>query len=89
MANIKSAKKRILQSEKRRLRNRTSKISARNMVRKLLKMTSYDEAKVFYPEVVSKLDKLSQKHVIHRNTASNQKSRLALFVNRLKVGAAV
>jgi len=83
MPNNKPAAKRYLQSEKRRLRNRTQLVSTRNMMKKLLKTTSATDAKVLLPGIVSRLDKLAKKHIIHKNKAGNQKSRLAIFVNKL------
>jgi small subunit ribosomal protein S20 len=83
MPNIKSAAKRHKQSEIRRLRNRTQLVATRNLIKKLLKISTKTEAEQLYPTVVSRLDRLAQKRIIHKNTAANQKSRLALFVNRL------
>lgn len=87
MPNHASAKKRVRQSEKRRLRNRTRLVSARNMVKQLRKMKDPAEAEAFLPKVTSTLDRLAQKRIIHRNTAAHQKSKLAHFVQRLKSGA--
>jgi small subunit ribosomal protein S20 len=36
-----------------------------------------------YPEVVSMIDKLAKKNVIHKNKASNLKSKLALQINKM------
>ena len=85
MPNIKSAEKRHRQSEKNRLRNRTQLVGTRNMIKRLLKTTDKPEAEKMLTDVVSRLDRLAQKRIIHKNTAANQKSRLALFVN--KIGA--
>lgn len=84
MANIKSAKKRILQNEKRRLHNRYYARTARNLVRdvRASKDLAFVEAKL--PVAMKQLDKLVKMHIIHRNKAANIKSSLALHVNALK-----
>lgn len=87
MPNNKPAAKRYLQSEKRRLRNRTQLVSARNVMKRLLKVSSASEAEALLPMIVSRLDRLAKKKIIHKNKAANQKSRLALFVNKLAAKA--
>ena len=84
MANHKSAIKRIRQSEKRRLFNKYYHKTARNAVRKLKALSSKKEAKELFPRVVAMLDKLAKRNVIHKNKASNLKSKLAKHVNALK-----
>jgi small subunit ribosomal protein S20 len=42
-----------------------------------------EEAIKMYPEVVSMIDKLAKKNVIHKNKASNLKSKLALQINKM------
>jgi small subunit ribosomal protein S20 len=83
MPNIKSAKKRLVQSEKRRLRNRTRLIATRNMIKKLKKMQSKQEAATILPKVVSMLDRLAKRNIIHKNNASNHKSKLTKWFNAL------
>ena len=83
MANHQSAKKRIRQAEKRRLHNRYYAKTARNAVRKLRALTNKEEAIGMYPGVVKILDKLANKHIIHKNKANNLKSKLALHINKL------
>ena len=83
MANHQSAKKRIRQSEKRRLHNKYYAKTTRNAVRKLRATTEKAEATELFPKVVSMLDKLAKKNVIHNNKAANIKSSLALHVNSL------
>jgi small subunit ribosomal protein S20 len=83
MANHQSAKKRIRQSEKRRLHNKYYAKTTRNAVRKLRATTEKGEATELFPKVVSMLDKLAKKNVIHTNKAANIKSSLALHVNSL------
>lgn len=83
MANHKSSKKRIRQTEKRRLQNRFYAKVARNAVRKLRASTDKNEASALLPKVSSMLDKLAKRNVIHKNKASNLKSKLTLHVNKL------
>ena len=84
MANHKSAIKRIRQSEKRRLFNRHFHKTTRNAVRKLKSLSSKKEATELFPKVVAMLDKLAKRNIIHKNKASNLKSKLAKHLNVLK-----
>ena len=83
MANHKSAIKRIRQSEARKLRNRYYAKTMRNAVRDLRKMTDKAAAAEQLKKVSSMLDKLGRKNVISKNKASNLKSKLALYTNKL------
>ena len=83
MANHKSSIKRIRQAETKRLRNRYYAKTARNAVRKLRAITVKEAAAALYVKVSSMLDKLAKKNVIHKNKASNLKSKLALHINKL------
>ncbi len=84
MANHKSAKKRIRSNEAKRLRNRYHSKTTRNAVKRLRNTTNKEEAIEKLPKVVSLLDKLAKRRVIHKNKASNLKSGLMVFVNKLK-----
>jgi len=83
MANHPSSEKRIRQNESHRLENRYYARTTRNAIKKLRLTTAKDEAAKLYPEVVSMLDKLAKKNVIHKNKAANLKSSLAVHVNSL------
>ncbi len=83
MANHKSSIKRIRQIQKKRLHNRYYAKTARNAVRKLRATTDKAEAVVFLPKVVAMLDKLAKRNIIHKNKASNLKSKLTKHVNKL------
>ena len=79
MANIKSAIKRNKQNEKRRVRNRVYRGSARTYVRKArLSISEGDvqDARQSTLEAISALDKAAEKGVIHKNNAARRKSRL-------------
>ena len=83
MANHQSAKKRIRQSEKKRLRNRYYAVSTRNAIRKLRAISDKKEAEELYPSVSSMIDKLAKRNIIHKNKAANLKSKLFKFVASL------
>ena len=83
MANHKSALKRIRSNDKKRLRNRFQHKTARNAIRKLRSVTTKKEANKQFPGVVSLVDKLAKKNIIHANQAANLKSKLARFVASL------
>jgi small subunit ribosomal protein S20 len=83
MANHKSALKRIRSNDKKRLRNRFQHKTARNAIRKLRSVTTKKEANKQFPGVVSLVDKLAKKNIIHSNKAANLKSKLAKFVASL------
>ena len=84
MANIKSAKKRIRNSEAKKDRNRYQHKTARTVIKKIRTATSQKEAEEMLPEVSSMLDKLAKTNVIHKNKAANLKSKLTKHVAGLK-----
>jgi small subunit ribosomal protein S20 len=83
MANHKSALKRIRQNNVKRLNNRYYAKTMRNAVKVLRNTTDKEEATKMYPEVVSMIDKLAKRNIIHKNKASNLKSKLAIQINKL------
>jgi small subunit ribosomal protein S20 len=83
MANHKSSVKRIRQTEKRKLHNRYYAKSARNAVRKLRSTTEKSVAVELLSKVSAMLDKLAKRNIIHKNKASNLKSKLAVYTNKL------
>ena len=83
MAHHLSAKKRIRQTESRRLRNKYAARTTRSAVKKLRETTDKEAAAEQYSKVISMLDRLARNNVIHRNKASNLKSKLAKHVNSL------
>lgn len=79
MANIKSQIKRNKQNEKRRLRNRVYRGSARIAVRDArvaLASDNAEETRTAVLQAVSALDKAAEKGVIHKNNAARRKGRL-------------
>jgi len=80
MANHKSSLKRIRQEEKRRLHNRYYAKTMRNAVKKLRETSDKAEAVAMYPGIQNKLAK---RNIIHKNKASNLKSKLAAHISKL------
>ncbi len=83
MANHKSALKRIRSNEAKRLRNKYQHKTTRNAMKKLREVTDKKEAEKMFPSVVSMLDKLAKKNIIHTNKAANLKSGLAKHIASL------
>ncbi len=83
MAHHKSTLKRIRQDEKKRVHNKYYAKTTRNAIKALRNATDKAEAEKMYPEVVAMIDKLAKRNIIHKNKASNLKSKLALTVNQL------
>jgi len=83
MAHHLSAKKRIRQTESKRVKNKYYARTTRTAVKKLRDTTDKAAATEQYSEVVSMLDRLAKNNVIHKNKASNLKSKLAKHVSSL------
>ena len=84
MANHKSSKKRIRSNEAKRLRNRYYAKTTRNSIKALKAETSVAEAKKDLPTVLSNIDKLAKRNIIHKNKAANLKSKLMKKLNAMK-----
>ncbi|NQW78642.1 MAG: 30S ribosomal protein S20 [Chitinophagaceae bacterium] len=77
MANHSATKKDIRQATKRRDRNRYYGKTTRNAIREL---KIVDDQKVYdekLPNIMSQIDKLAKRGIIHKNKAANLKSKLA------------
>jgi small subunit ribosomal protein S20 len=83
MANHKSSLKRIRANETRRIRNRYYGKTMRNAVRKFRSLENKTEAAEKLPKLISMIDKLARKTVIHKNKAGNLKSKLTRLVNKM------
>lgn len=80
MANTASARKRALQSEKRRQHNASLRSSLRTAVknvRKAIDAGDKDAARAVYQRSVGTIDSIADKNIIHKNKAARHKSRLA------------
>ena len=92
MANNKSAKKRILITERNRLQNRFYKTSVRTLTKIFLNSLEVyktektsenkEKAQTILNSIYRLIDKGTKKNIFHKNTAARKKSKLAL---RLKV----
>jgi len=90
VANTRSAQKRSLQAEKRRLRNvkvRTRVKSAVKKVRELVAQGDAAGAKAALLVASKALDSAASKGVLHQNAASRRVSRLAHAVAQAKPAA--
>ena len=79
MANTKSAKKRIRQTEKRTARNRLYRSSARTYIkrtRQLIAAGELEQAEEMAERAYSTLDKAARKRILHPRNAARRKSRL-------------
>ena len=83
MANTASAKKCVRQSERHRLHNKYYAKTTRNAIRDLRNTTDKKAAEESAPKVYAMIDKLAKIGVIHKNKASNLKSGLQVFINKL------
>lgn len=83
MANHKSAIKRIRSNDAKRVLNKYQHKTTRNALRKLRESKDRNEAMAMLPKVVTMLDKLAKRNIIHKNKAANLKSGLQLRVNAM------
>lgn len=79
MANHKATKKDVRQAAKRRTSNRYYGKTTRNAIRDL-KVLKGAEAAEQLPNVISQVDKLVKRGIIHKNKAANIKSTLTKAV---------
>ena len=86
MANIKSAKKRILVNQTKAERNKSIKSSVKTAVKKVrvaIESQDKEAAKAALLNATTVIDKAASKGVYHKNTASRKVSRLAKAVNEI------
>ena len=83
MANHASADKANRQSERHRLHNKYYAKTTRNAIRVLRNTTDKETAEANAPKVYAMIDKLAKMGLIHKNKASNLKSGLAVYINKL------
>ncbi|MEQ9466283.1 MAG: 30S ribosomal protein S20 [Ekhidna sp.] len=80
MANHKSALKRIRSNEAKRLRNRYQHKTARTFIKRLKETTDKKTGEELLTQVISMVDKLAKKNIIHNNKAGHLKSQLTKHV---------
>ena len=83
MPQNKSAEKRVRQNENRRERNRYHRSRMRTMISRLRATTDKEDADNQLRDAKAYLDRMVNKHIIHKNTAANYKSALEKTVNTL------
>ena len=86
MANIKSAKKRILVNKKAELRNKSMKSKIKTLVKKVeaaIEAGNKAEAEEALKVAISEISKAANKGIYHKNTASRKISRLTIAVNKI------
>ena len=90
MANIKSAKKRAIQSEKRRQQNASQRSMMRTFIKKTyaaVLTTDVVAAQEAFKKMVPVLDRMADKGLIHKNKAARHKSRLNAHIKALVTAA--
>ncbi len=83
MPNTKSSKKRLKQSEKRRLLNLRYKRKMKEVVKEIDSLVSDNkkkDAEKIVPKAYKAIDKAAKKNIIKKNTASRKKARIAKAV---------
>ncbi|MFH1024520.1 MAG: 30S ribosomal protein S20 [Planctomycetota bacterium] len=85
MAHSRSAEKRIRQNRARRLHNRSQFARIKGCIKQFQTALQGNDAEAVrktLKECVSRLDKAAARHVIHKNSASRQKSRLMTLAQK-------
>lgn len=86
MANIKSAKKRILVINKKTLRNKMTASATKTAIKKVIVAVNAGDKAVAADSLkaaVKAIDMACTKGILHKNNASRKKSRLAKLVNKM------
>lgn len=86
MPKSRSAKKRLRQNEKSRIRNKAVRSYTRTVIKKsLTAFESGEGTDKALRDAYSALDKAAKKGVIHRRQADRKKARLAARLNKLQL----
>ena len=91
MPNTGSATRALRKDERRRVRDKQQRSALRTTIKKVRASAaavptgekSVDDAKSALLVAVKKLDQSAAKHLIHRNKAARDKSRLTKLINKL------
>lgn len=86
MANTAQARKRARQAQERRPRNFSLRSKARTYIKAVLQAVANQDkaaAQQAYKDAVRVIDKVTNKGVLHKNTAARQKSRLSARLRTL------
>ncbi len=80
MPHSKQAKKRMRQSEERRVQNKAVRTRMKSAVKGVLSATTAEQARAALPEAMKRIDKAAKTHAIHKNAAARYKSRISRTV---------
>jgi small subunit ribosomal protein S20 len=83
MAHHRSAIKRIKTSAKRRAVNRQKRSRMATLIKSVIMAENKKDAEAALIEALPYLDKIASNNIIHKNKASNQKSKLTKFVSKM------
>lgn len=86
MANIKSAKKRILVNQTKALQNKMFRSQLKTDIKKYqaaLAAGDKDLAQTTYREAVKKIDQAAARNIIHKNAAARKKSQFTKALNNM------
>ncbi|HJC64493.1 MAG TPA: 30S ribosomal protein S20 [Candidatus Blautia merdavium] len=86
MANIKSAKKRVLVNRTKAERNKSIKSAVKTSIKKVeaaIAAKDKEAASAALLNAISTIDKAASKGVYHKNTAARKVSRLSKAVNAM------
>jgi len=87
LANIKSAKKRILVNRKKAARNQAAKSAVKTSIKKVeaaVAAGDKEAAQAALVNSISTIDKAASKGIYHKNTASRKVSRMSKAVNSIQ-----
>lgn len=87
MANIKSAKKRILVTETKTLRNKMIKSKVKTETKKVISAVNASDKVAAATQLIvaiSEIDKAKSKGIFHKNTAARKVARLTKLVNNME-----
>ena len=86
MPNIKSAKKRVLVTKSKSLVNKNNKTEVKTAIKKMIAAidsNNVELANQLMPETFAIIDSAVTKGIMHKNTAANKKSGLAVRLNKI------
>ena len=83
MANTASAQKAARQNERHNLHNKYYAKTTRNAIRDIRNTKDKKAAESAAPKVFAMIDKLAKTGLIHKNKASNLKSGIQIYINKL------
>lgn len=87
MPNHKSAVKRVRQSKRRKAYNQYYKVMVKRAIKDVRAATTPEDAEQKFRRASQLLDRISTRGIIKKNYASNNKAKLARYVNSLKAEA--